>query len=110
MEILLFIVIVLIMVLKIWLYWWRRTNIFVKSLSTVSKWYTCNKRYFACFQHDMAYGDFKVWKSKTRVTSSNLWVTSSNPRVTSSNPRVRKLKARVTRLKARVEAIKPRVG
>ena len=52
---------------------------------------------------------FFLWKSKTRVTSSNprvtssnLRVTSSNPRVTSSNPRVRRLKARVEKLKARV--------
>ena len=58
-----------------------------------------------------------MWKSKTRVTSSNprdrssnSRVTSSNLRVTSSNPRDRTLKARVATLKARVGRLKGRVG
>ena len=38
----------------------------------------------------------ELWKSKTRVASSN-------PQVTSSNPRVRRLKTQVTGLKARLE-------
>ena len=45
-----------------------------------------------------------LWKSKTRVTSSNPRVTSSNPRVTSS--RVGVLKARAGVLKARVGRLK----
>ena len=41
-------------------------------------------------------GSVSMWKSKTRVTSSNSPVASSNPRVMSSNPQVTSSNSRVT--------------
>ena len=50
----------------------------------------------------------QLWKSKTRVTSSNLRVTSSNLRVARLKARIGRLKARVERLKAQVRRLKAR--
>ena len=50
-----------------------------------------------------------LWKSETRVTSSNPRLRRLKARVARLKARVVRLKARVRRLKARFETIKPRV-
>ena len=52
---------------------------------------------------------FQLWKSKTRVTSSNLRVKRLKAQVARLKAWAEWLKGRVRRLKARVEEIKPRV-
>ena len=52
---------------------------------------------------------FQLWKSKTRVTSSNPRVKRLKEQFARLKAWVEWLKGRVSRLKARVEAIKPRV-